>query len=119
MTTELELRLNRALNGQKLTFWFDIDGTLTFTRGNIYKHAVPKRPMISLINNLYSKGHTIYLFTGRGGTSHVDYRKITEEQLRQWGVQYHKLFMGHAKDIIVDDCSIQPEELLEVFNVKL
>ena len=116
---ELIKRLKDVLKGNKKSFWFDIDGTLTTTNGNDYENAKPVVPMVVLVNQLYDAGHTITLFTGRGGTSGKDWIKLTEKQLKDWDVKYHNLIMGFSKDIVIDDCSMTPEKMLEALRGKL
>jgi len=56
------------------------------------------------VNELYKQGHEIALFTARGTTTGIDWRELTESQLKQFGVSYHRLIFGkpHA-DLYVDD----------------
>jgi histidinol phosphatase-like enzyme len=109
---DLQKRIKAILKGEQKTVWFDIDETLTQTKGNDYENAQPIPKMIELVNKLYDKGCTIILFTGRGGTSGTDWTKTTENQLQSWGVKYHNLIMGFSKDIVIDDCSMLPKEFL-------
>ena len=50
---------------KKIIFCFDIDNTICSTKGMNYSTARPKKKVINLINQLYEKGHTIKIFTGR------------------------------------------------------
>jgi hypothetical protein len=95
-----------------MTYVFDIDGTICSLTSGDYKEAEPFEERIEKINELYDAGHTIHFNTARGmGRSNnavhfVErvFRKITEEQLEQWGVKYHKLFLGKPSgDIYIDD----------------
>lgn len=48
-----------------------------------------------------------YIYTARCGISGLSWRKVTEDQLRDWNVKYHKLFMGKpAADAFIDDKGI-------------
>ena len=87
-----------------LTYCVDIDNTLCITEGTDYEHSIPIQPRIDFINYLYSQGHTIKIFTGRGSRSGKDWRDLTERQLKEWGVLHHELIMGkpHA-DYFIDD----------------
>lgn len=73
---------------------------------------------------MYDKGHTIHFQTARGmgrtnnASVHAErlFRKMTAKQLSDWGVKYHKLFMGKpAGDIYVDDKGEKDENF---FNSK-
>jgi len=96
------------------TIWVDIDGTLCDTTDKGYADSIPDESMICLINYLYDLGHQIILVTARGSTSGINWRSLTEKELKLWGVKYHELIMGKPKDLIIDDCSIRPNEFLEV-----
>lgn len=95
-------------------YWFDIDGTLADTNGKKYYEAKPIPAMINMVNMLYDQGHHIIIFTARGGTSGIDWRRDTMYQLYLWGVKYHELIMGYPKDVVVDDRALRPDEFLEV-----
>ena len=94
-----------------MIYCFDIDGTLCSTTGSDYKNSIPRKDIISRVNQLYERGHTIKIFTGRGATSGIDWREFTEEQLRSWGVKYHELIMGKPEaDIFIDDRAINVKD---------
>jgi len=60
--------------------------------------------VIAQVNRLYDEGHRIPLYTARGATTGIDWRELTERQLREWKVYYHELYMGKpTADIYVDD----------------
>tara|TARA_R100001443_G_scaffold103792_1_gene112244 strand:- start:124 stop:471 length:348 start_codon:yes stop_codon:yes gene_type:complete len=108
----------------KITYVFDIDGTLCTLSGGIYEEAKPISHRIQKVNELYNNGHTIILNTARGmGRTKNNallaeklFRELTEEQLNNWGVKYHKLFMGKPSgDIYVDDKGEKDEHF---FNAK-
>lgn len=86
------------------TYCFDIDGTLcTITEGE-YQDAKPFMDRIAKVNDLYDFGHTIVLFTARGSTTGINWRNVTEDQMKKWGVQYHSLLLGKPyADIFIDD----------------
>ena len=106
--------LKRIEKGEKVTIWFDIDGTLCDSRYKNYADAIPDEAMISLLNYLYDKGCQIFLVTARGSTSGIDWRKLTEKELKEWGVKYHKLIMGYPKDLYIGDETLRPNEFLEL-----
>ena len=87
-----------------MIYCFDLDGTICDTNSSDYANSVPKVDVIKRVNRLSQDGHTIKIFTGRGATSGIDWRKFTEGQLKNWGLKYHELIMGkpHA-DIFIDD----------------
>ena len=87
-----------------MIYCFDIDGTLCTNTDGEYEGAEPYPEVIAQVNALYDAGHRIILYTARGSTTRIDWRKLTEKQLWSWGVKYHELFLGkpHA-DLYVDD----------------
>ena len=86
---------------------FDIDGTICTNTFGEYEKAVPFPKRINLINNLYEQNKKIIMFTARGSTTKKDWRKLTEKQLKKWGLKYHKLIMGKPEgDIFIDDKAI-------------
>ena len=106
-----------------MTYVFDIDGTictnLCESKNQDYADSVPNRGRIKKINKLYDEGHTIIMLTARGmgrsGNSvayaYTAYEKFTEKQLNEWGVKYHRLFLGKpAGDIYIDDKGIKDED---------
>lgn len=87
-----------------MIYCFDIDGTLcTKTEGD-YMLATPFHDRIAIVNALHAAGHVIKLFTARGTTTGIDWRTVTEAQLRSWNVCYHELIMGKPEaDVFIDD----------------
>jgi hypothetical protein len=95
-----------------MTYVFDIDGTICTISDGEYNNAKPLQSRIDVVNQLYEEGHTIHFQTARG-MGRTDnspiyaerlFKKLTEKQLADWGVKYHKLFMGKpAGDIYIDD----------------
>lgn len=99
-------------DNEKLTYVFDIDGTICTLSNGDYEEAKPLQVRIDEVNRLYDKGHTIYFHTARGmGRSdnspmyaHRRFYKLTKKQLEDWGVKHHGLFMGKPSgDIYIDD----------------
>ncbi len=95
-----------------MTYVFDIDNTLCLTSGSDYENSKPIRERIDVVNKLYDEGHTILLQTARGmgrsGNSqayaHEAFYSFTKQQVTQWGLKYHGLFLGKAAgDIYIDD----------------
>lgn len=90
-----------------MTYCFDIDGTLCTNTEGDYEHARPLPDVITRVNALHAAGHTVLLQTARGATTGIDWRLITEKQMRDWGVHYHRLYFGKpTADLYVDDKAI-------------
>ena len=86
------------------TYVFDIDGTICTNTNGEYELAEPFEDRIVFINQLYNQGHTIKYFTARGSTTSLDWRGLTENQLKKWGALYHELILGKPYgDIFIDD----------------
>lgn len=117
MNKQIQKVLKNIKEGKKQTIWFDIDGTIADTELTDYSVSEPDQAMITLLNSLYDHGHTIYIVTARGASSGKDWKALTEYQLQQWGVRYHKLIMGYSKDLIIDDGCLNPEEFLNEVEV--
>lgn len=104
------------------TFVIDIDGTICSDSGGEYEKAVPINSRIDSVNKLYDEGNQIIFFTARGmGSSGNDIEAakekwfdFTKNQLEEWGVKYHSLFLGKpAADQYVDDKGISPTFFFE------
>ena len=101
-----------------MTYVFDIDGTLCTNTEGDYEQAQPLSERINKVNKLYDGGNTIILLTARGmgrsGNSAAyaekAFRKLTELQLKSWGVKYHQLFLGKPSgDVYIDDKGMKDE----------
>ena len=101
------------------SFVFDIDGTLCTKTDGDYTKAKPYERRIKTINRLYDEGNTIILLTARGMGRHkndskkaeAEFYDLTVKQLSQWGVKYHRLFMGKPSgDIYIDDKGCNDQE---------
>lgn len=94
-----------------MIYCFDIDGTLCTKTDGKYDLAEPFQERIAVVNALYDAGHTIKLFTARGSTTGIDWRELTERQMRAWNVRYHILMMGKPEaDIFIDDKSVNADQ---------
>lgn len=94
-----------------MTYCFDLDLTLCITSANDYAQSVPIDKAIREVNRLYDNGHRILIFTARGSSSGIDYRALTEDHLRAWGLKYHELILKKPSyDIIIDDKAINAVE---------
>jgi CMP-N,N'-diacetyllegionaminic acid synthase len=96
-------------------FCFDIDGVICKTIKNNYKNSIPNYKVIQFINNLYSDGHYIIIFTARYmgrnkeniSQAKKQGYKFTFNQLKKWGLNFNQLIFGKPSyDLIVDDRSI-------------
>lgn len=88
----------------------DIDGTLC-TQQKDYSKAEPITSAIERINRLFSLGHKIILWTARGATTRIDWKEVTEKQLKDWGVQYNELrFDKPHYDLWIDDKAREAKE---------
>ena len=97
-----------------MIYYIDIDDTICTLSGSMqYETAQPIQRAIDKINRLYSDGHHIVFWTARGTRSGIDWRQLTEEQLKSWGVQYHELKFGKpAYDVFIDDKNINSHDWL-------
>jgi len=90
-----------------MIYCFDIDGTLCTNTDGDYPNAQPFAQVIDHVNRLYDEGHRILLYTARGATTRIDWREMTEKQLKAWGVKYHALFLGKpTADVYIDDKAV-------------
>lgn len=101
-------------------FVFDIDGVIALKREDLdYGQALPNEKMIRIINQLYDMGNRIVLFTARGYVTGIDWREVTEKQMKDWGVHYHELHMGKPNaDFYVDDRMLSLEFLYRHFGTQ-
>jgi len=102
-----------------MTYVFDIDGTICSLTNGDYNTAIPFLDRIEIVNKLYDDGNVIIFNTARGmGRSNNSQvfaertmYKMTENQLKEWGVKYHHLFTGKPSgDIYVDDKGVSDVE---------
>lgn len=124
-TAEDLARVNRKLKVQAepidkkaghKTICCDIDGVIAaIAPGNDYNLSTPREDGIAHVRRLYEQGHRILLFTARGTMTGIDWREITENQMREWGVPYHELHFGKpAADYYVDDRALREDELDQI-----
>lgn len=93
-------------NQNNKIYCVDIDGTLC-TEGSEYELSKPIKKIIDKVNLLYDNGNTIILNTARGYKSGIDWSELTEKQLKEWGVKYHKLIMKKPfADYYIDNKAI-------------
>lgn len=102
---------------QKKTYCFDIDGTLCTNTFGDYKNAKPIKERIELINKLFFEGNRIKLLTARGSSTGVDWRELTELQLKTWKVNYHSLDFGKIDaDIFIDDKAYNSNYFFNIYS---
>jgi hypothetical protein len=103
----------------KMTYVFDIDGTICTLVDGMYEEAQPLTDRIQRINDLYDNGNTIIFQTARGmgrsdnspAYAQAAFYDLTRAQLLEWGVKFHDLFLGKpAGDIYIDDKGITDED---------
>jgi hypothetical protein len=100
-----------------MRIFVDIDETICFYESKEkrlgYRNAIPNTDNISKINKLYDEGHHIKYWTARGAVSKIDYFKLTETQLKEWGCKYHKLSVGQKPDydLLICDKTKRIEEI--------
>lgn len=93
----------------KRIYAFDFDGTLV-SLSKEYKNAKPLKNRIKKVNKLFDEGNIIQIYTARGGTTGLDWRKLTEEQLKKFGIKYHFLVMNKLHyDLLVCDRATNSE----------
>jgi len=97
---------------KKKILCFDIDNVICHTKKSDYKNSKPIKKNIKFINNLFSRGFYIKIFTarfmGRNNQNIIKAKKqgykFTQNQLKKWGVKYNKIIFGKPSyDIFVDD----------------
>jgi hypothetical protein len=99
-------------DSNQMIVYLDIDETICRGDGSgDYSKALPIIEAIEKANELYEVGHRIVYWTARGTVTGIDWREVTEEQFRQWGVKYHELKFGKpAYDIFIDDKNMNSKE---------
>ena len=94
-----------------MIYYVDIDETICYYEGEReYKKALPNYQRIEKINKKYDEGNTVVYWTARGGTTGIDWSRLTKEQLKKWGVKYTELKMWKPPyDIFICDKAINSE----------
>ena len=94
-----------------MIIYVDIDETIcTSPENRDYSKAVPIEKNIKKINEMYENGNRIVYWTARGTGSCIDWRDVTEDQFRKWGVKYHELRLGKPiYDLFIDDKNINSD----------
>jgi uncharacterized HAD superfamily protein len=98
----------------------DLDGTLTQKARfpdiwdltpkelwDLYEKVEPDNEMIEKVNQLYTEGNLIYIFTSRTNI----HQRITKKWLDKHKVKYHYILMDKPYyDILIDDKAFRPED---------
>ena len=94
-----------------MVIFFDVDGTIcTQKYKDTYEQAKPIAKNIKKVNSLYDKGIKIIIWTARGTTTGINWKELTEKQLKEWGVKYHELRMNKPYyDMFICDKAISSE----------
>ena len=100
----------------------DLDGTLcTQESTGAYQSAKPKLDMIKKVNELWTEGWEVLIFTARGMNTcngdidkiELNYRELTETWLKENRVCYNKLQFGKPSgDYYVDDKNLTFSDFL-------
>lgn len=85
--------------------FIDIDKTICKEIEDLdYSKAEPIYKNIEMANKLYDEGNYVVYWTARGAVSGINWRDVTEEQFKKWGVKFHELRLDKpAFDIFIDD----------------
>ena len=112
---QVAIKKSNKIKKYKKYLCFDLDNTLCATKGSDYINSKPIIKNIKFVNELYNKGFYILIFTARhmgkfkeNKSKVVAYGfKKTHDQLKKWGLMFHKLEMGKPSfDYMIDDKSI-------------
>ena len=105
-----------------MQYVFDLDGTLCNNTNGNYHLAVPKLSRIAQVNSLYEQGHHITILTARGMSTYQNdatkanekWYEFTRNQLSEWKVNHHELFLGKpAGDFYIDDKAVKDEDFFK------
>lgn len=101
-----------------MVYYIDIDDTICRLLVPMdYSTAIVIPEAVEKINALYAAGHEINFWTARGTVTGKDWRDLTENQLKDWGINYHNLFFGKPSyDYFIDDKNINSRDWLNGDN---
>ena len=98
-----------------MIIYIDIDETICEIpeeHKRCYLNAIPIKENIAKVNKYYVDGHTVIYWTARGATTGIDWRDLTEKQLKKWNVKYHELKLDKPYyDLFICDKSINTKDL--------
>lgn len=114
------------MDNDRLTFIFDIDGTLCPIKGTgeKYEDLVPYREMVDKIREYKEQGAKIILYTSRNmntykgniGLINANTARIVLEWLDKWDIPYDEIIYGKPwpghNGYYVDDRTVRPDEFL-------
>ena len=88
-----------------MIIYVDIDGTICHTENSDYENSTPRQEQIDKINKLYDEGNEIIYWTARGGTTGINWSKLSKKQLDEWGCKYTRFeFLKKPSwDLFIDD----------------
>ncbi|MRG85057.1 HAD family hydrolase [Salinibacillus xinjiangensis] len=112
---------------EKLTFVFDIDGTLCpiKQKGEEYADLIPYSEMVEKLRTYKEQGAKIVLFTARNmnsyngniGLINANTAKVLLAWLDKWDIPYDEVIYGKPwpghVGFYVDDRSVRPDEFLK------
>ncbi len=95
-----------------MIIYIDIDDTICHSPNKPdYNYCIPIYTNIDKANKLYDDGHNIIYWTARGTQTGIDWKLITEKQLKNWGVKYTELKFGKPYyDLFIDDKNINTKD---------
>jgi hypothetical protein len=75
-----------------------------------YSKSFPIPERIKEINELFLDGNEIHYWTARGTVTGIDWYKLTEEQLKEWGCLYTTVNVGKPHyDLFICDKAVNSE----------
>ena len=108
------------------TLVVDFDDTIAFTTKRDWYNALPNKPLIDKLNNLFKRGWDIHIVTARGTLScknreeaEKTYRPQIEDWLANHNVNYTSLcFQKKLGLYYIDDKGITPDDFVEKFEIE-
>ena len=115
------------MDNDRLTFIFDIDGTLCpiKKKDEKYEDLIPYKEMVDRIREYKEQGAKIILYTSRNmntykgniGLINANTAKIILEWLEKWDIPYDEIIYGKPwpghNGYYVDDRTVRPDEFLK------
>ena len=96
-----------------MIIYVDIDNTICHTENSDYHSSKPRQEQIDKINKLYDEGNEIIYWTARGGTTGINWSKLSKKQLDEWGCKYTRIETQKKPswDLFIDDKTKRIEEI--------
>lgn len=118
--------MDDGMSSLNKTFCFDIDNTIVkFEDHRDYENFKPDKEMVRIINDLYSQGHKIVLYTARGlqsvGPDRIEAEILPSliQNLENIGLKYDELLTHKpVYDWIIDDKAIDPFKFKLMYHSK-